>query len=292
MSIHSPAAISSSFRHRIQEISLPPIPSAQAIKLELHVDDKPVHVLPSIDSSHLLRWNMQMFPCDVHLESRVTIKIVEKHRWSTKRIRIAGYQISATAGQTTMDLSTSIAATRPPVLRSSPKPSTNNDPVVVTLTFPTGHQIESEYALAYIKAKVMIENEKGPLGGLGNAPTVFKAILGFGIVVAELNPAAKVVVSLCTKAWEHLEEFQRLHDDMQRLINGLTRIIPFLDFVKEHSKESLLEGTISALLDFIEDVSSFVIVYLSNTPTGAVSILATCRTTCAQFDRWKDVRAN
>lgn len=67
----------------------------------------------------------------------------------------------------------------------------------------------------------MLETEGGPLEKLGNARTVLKTILDLGGVVAEasvclflrraptkqrysaqLHPSAKLVVALCTKAWE------------------------------------------------------------------------------------------
>lgn len=46
---------------------------------------------------------------------------------------------------------------------------------------------------------------------------------------------------------------------MQRLMDGLKRMLPFLDLVKDYSKESLLGETISALLNLLEDTSNFII---------------------------------
>jgi O-antigen/teichoic acid export membrane protein len=55
---------------------------------------------------------------------------------------------------------------------------------------------------------------------------------------------------------------------MQKLIDGLDRILPFLDSVKQHSRETRLRGTISALLNLIEDTSNFIVGYMSDTVVG------------------------
>ncbi|KAF8602950.1 WD40 repeat-like protein [Ceratobasidium sp. AG-I] len=72
------------------------------------------------------------------------------------------------------------------------------------------------------------------------------------------------VVEVCAMAWEHLEKLQQLHDDLRKLLGGLDRMVPFIDFVKEHAKNSLLGNTINALLNLIEDASNFMIEYLSD----------------------------
>jgi hypothetical protein len=55
---------------------------------------------------------------------------------------------------------------------------------------------------------------------------------------------------------------------MQKLIDGLNRILPFLDSIKPHSKETRLRETISALLNLIEDTSNFIVGYMSDTTVG------------------------
>lgn len=65
-----------------------------------------------------------------------------------------------------------------------------------------------------------------------------------------------------------LEKAQGEYDNLKRLIGGLDQMLPFVELVRDRAKESVLKDTILALLYLVEDVSNFVINYLSDTNTG------------------------
>lgn len=66
-----------------------------------------------------------------------------------------------------------------------------------------------------------------------------------------------------------LEKAQREYDSLKRLISGLDRVLPFIESVQGRVKENVLKDTVLALLDLMEDVSNFVINYLSHANAGA-----------------------
>ncbi|KAF8598856.1 hypothetical protein BDV93DRAFT_320881 [Ceratobasidium sp. AG-I] len=80
--------------------------------------------------------------------------------------------------------------------------SSLNQSMDLTVTFPGLEEIARGYSSALAKASSMTKGSNGPLDKIGNARVVLKTLLGFGMAVAELHPIAKVVVGLCTKAWE------------------------------------------------------------------------------------------
>lgn len=55
---------------------------------------------------------------------------------------------------------------------------------------------------------------------------------------------------------------------MRKLLDGLEKMLPFIDFLKEHATNNLLTNTITALLNLIEDSSNFMIGYLSKGAAG------------------------
>ena len=73
---------------------------------------------------------------------------------------------------------------------------------------------------------------------------------------------------LTTMEYQRLERLQQLHDDLRRLLEGLERMLPFVDYVKDHAQNNLLGDTITALLNLIEDSSHFMLGYFSNSATG------------------------
>jgi hypothetical protein len=164
----------SSFRHRIQgtcnlvyktdrsithypsEITLHPTPSTRPIELELSADDITIHVLPTIEPGQLLQWDMRLLPwlvvclsrlcqvyrisrcSDVHLNSRITLKITKKNRISSDRVRLADYLISDVADQTSITINANTQASRSLSFVSTAKrsrTSSQNDSVTVTLKF-------------------------------------------------------------------------------------------------------------------------------------------------------------
>ncbi|KAF8596010.1 hypothetical protein BDV93DRAFT_514512 [Ceratobasidium sp. AG-I] len=84
----------------------------------------------------------------------------------------------------------------------------------------------------------------------------------------QLHPIAKLVVGLFTKAWEYLEKNQKQHEDLERLLDGLTQMQPFIDSIKDRAKEPALEHVILALLLLIEDTSNYIINSMYQTNAG------------------------
>lgn len=75
----------------------------------------------------------------------------------------------------------------------------------------------------------------------------------------------RIVVFLGLK---YLEKSQGQYDSLKRLIGGLDQMLPFVESVRGRAKEKVLIDIILMLLYLIEDVSIFVINYLSDTNTG------------------------
>ncbi|KEP45895.1 putative vegetative incompatibility protein HET-E-1 [Rhizoctonia solani 123E] len=84
-------------------------------------------------------------------------------------------------------------------------------------------------------------------------------MLEFGSAVAELNPIAKTVLAVCTRAWERLEEQQKSSEDLDDLATGLAGMVPLVDEVKKYAQLESLRQTIEEFLRMIEDVSIFVL---------------------------------
>ncbi|KAF8598901.1 hypothetical protein BDV93DRAFT_321708 [Ceratobasidium sp. AG-I] len=177
------------------------------------------------------------------------------------------YSISESTDQTSITRAGVSFPKRSSAFWFASRSSTSNIPeksITVTIKFQDAEQAEHDYLAALTRAKVMIETGNGPLDRMGNARAVLKTILDFGGVVAELHPTAKLVVGLCTKAWEHLEKLQGQHDSLEKLIGGLAQLRPFIESVKSRAKD-VLKDTIVALLYLIEDASNFIINYVSRT---------------------------
>ncbi|KAF8593483.1 hypothetical protein BDV93DRAFT_566494 [Ceratobasidium sp. AG-I] len=94
MSSHSTGNRSSDFRHRIREITLRPDTSKRPVSLEIQVNDKAVHKLPTIEPGQLLHWDTQTYPCDTHAGARVKLKFTEKHRLSSDQDVFVEYIVS------------------------------------------------------------------------------------------------------------------------------------------------------------------------------------------------------
>ncbi|KAF8593484.1 hypothetical protein BDV93DRAFT_612218, partial [Ceratobasidium sp. AG-I] len=150
-----------------------------------------------------------------------------------------------------------------PTKKSATSGSSNSLEAIVI--FPNMDLIATDYSSVLNKASEMTKDKGGPLDKMGNARVVLKTLLGFGKVVAELHPTAKLVVGLCATAWEYLEKAQGDYDSLKRLIDGLEQMLPFIESVQGQAKEDGLKQAILALLHMIEDVSNFVINYLSGT---------------------------
>ncbi|QRV99392.1 WD40 repeat protein [Ceratobasidium sp. AG-Ba] len=259
-------------RHRIREINLHPTPSSRPVELEVLIDDKLIYVLPTVESGQPLHWDMRLLPCDVFPNSRVTLRFTKKNRISSDRLSLAEYIVSDVDGQSSVTIDVSTQFSRPP-LSLTPhtklaRESDRKDPPSVTLKFWDRREIEGAYIAALTRSKLALDVQQGSLEGLGKASLVLEKVIGLGEALAELNPSAKIVTILFTAAWEHIEEIQRNHQDIQKLVNGLGRIMPFLESVREHSKEARLQGTVTSLLNLIEDVSNFITGYMTHSVVG------------------------
>ncbi|CAE6529802.1 unnamed protein product, partial [Rhizoctonia solani] len=94
---------------------------------------------------------------------------------------------------------------------------------------------------------------------LKNTQRIFKSMLEFGSAVAELNPIAKTVLAVCTRAWERLEEQQKSGEELDDLARGLAGMVPLVDEVKKYAQLESLRQIIEEFLRMIEDVSIFVL---------------------------------
>ncbi|KAF8605751.1 hypothetical protein BDV93DRAFT_543347, partial [Ceratobasidium sp. AG-I] len=277
-------------RHRIQgmhEITIQPTTSERQTKLEVLVDGRSVHKLSTIKPNQVLRWDMQTYPCDVHAGSTIGLRFIEKHQLSPDREVLVEYTFSDTINQTTITKHPGAFPSGLSALKlSSKRPNTASTakPPTVTVNLLDLSQVASNYSAALLRATNMVEETNGPLDRLGNSREVLKTILGFGAVVAELHPTAKLVIGLCTKAWElrpltahttsqpiqYLEKLQKQHEDLQRLIDGLTQMQPFIDSIKHRTKEAALEHVIHSLLLLIEDTCNFIVNSMHQTSAGRV----------------------
>ncbi|KAG9123460.1 hypothetical protein FRC07_014911 [Ceratobasidium sp. 392] len=155
--------------------------------------------------------------------------------------------------------------------RSSTKPTqdtSQKDVFAITLTFWNTREVEDAYIAALARSRISLESEKGPLERIGQARPVLEGIIDFAEAVADMNPSAKIVTALFVKAWEHVETIQQNYDSMLRLVDGLSRMLPFLSSVRNYTSGSHLNETTTDLLNLIEDTGNFIIGYMSDTAAG------------------------
>ncbi|KAF8600462.1 hypothetical protein BDV93DRAFT_476370, partial [Ceratobasidium sp. AG-I] len=238
-------------RHRIQEITLKPEISKRPVVLEIHVDGRKKHTLAELGPGQPLRWDMRLFPCDVHSNSNILVKIIERRYMSPDQVRFLNYHVSNSATSTPIERITEVSSRR------------GTKQIIAVVRFPDPNEVEAAYAVALSKAETMIGRRTGPLEILGDARVVLEAILGFSRAIAELNPAAKSVFAVCAIAWEYLVAAQQRHEALQRLIDDLVQLCPVLETAREHAKE-YTQQAISDLLNLIEDASNLIVNCLSD----------------------------
>ncbi|KAF8598093.1 hypothetical protein BDV93DRAFT_354015 [Ceratobasidium sp. AG-I] len=235
----------SSVRHRIQ-------------------DNAPLYELPEVAPGSPLLWNLESHPCDVQPDSKIKLKIIEKHFPSPRnRIGYLEYLVSDVIDKPAIHLQVDNPASQLMGFSSTAKRWDHGEPFAVSLTFPDCDRVDNAYLVALDKADAIMSSKIGPLEGLGKFRDLFKTLIDVGQLVAEMNSSAKLVVGVCSMVWEHLEKLQRLHDDLRKLLKGLENIIQIVEFVKEYATNSLLGDTITALLRLIEDSSNFMLGYFS-----------------------------
>ncbi|KAF8605748.1 hypothetical protein BDV93DRAFT_506822 [Ceratobasidium sp. AG-I] len=260
-------------RHRIQEITVQPATSERATRLKLFVDGRNVHELSTIKPGQTLRWDMQTFPCDVHSGSVIGLKLIEKHYMSPDREVLVEYAVSETVNQTSIIKDAGVFPSGLSTLglvSRRPKTARTTKSLAVAVKFTNLSQIESNHSATFIEAAKMAGEAQGPLDKLGNYRGVLKTILSFGAAVAELYPTARLVIGVFTTAWEYLEKLQEQHEDLQRLIDGLTQMQPFINSVRDRAKEAALDRVVLGLLQLIEDTSNYIINSMNQTNAGRI----------------------
>ncbi|KAF8598415.1 hypothetical protein BDV93DRAFT_547424 [Ceratobasidium sp. AG-I] len=169
-------------RHRIAGIEIAPSPSNRRISANLLVDNKIVCSLPWIEEGAPLRWT-RLIVCDAFPGSEIVLDVCEEHTLRDKRFRSDAYLISSAQQQS--KVSSKIAKT----------------PWTATFELMTPDKVEQSFAEGLQKLSEM-EQAPSVLDKLGKARPVFKTMLEFGSVVAELHPTAKIVFAVCEKAWK------------------------------------------------------------------------------------------
>ncbi|KAG9081023.1 WD repeat-containing protein 38, partial [Ceratobasidium sp. 392] len=140
-----------------------------------------------------------------------------------------------------------------------------------------------------------MKEKPGPVEKAGRVGDAFKAILGLGSMMADLDPtgSAKIVMLACTKAWEHLEQQEQEDVDMTELVQRISRMVPSAESVQDLADESLKE-TVMDMLNLAEDLSLFV---LNSRPRSSYERLRRVaissdrgERTGAYISRFKDLR--
>ncbi|KAG8695958.1 POC1 centriolar protein A, partial [Ceratobasidium sp. 395] len=125
---------------------------------------------------------------------------------------------------------------------------------------------------AYLEALRKVEQmEKRPglLERAGKVGRAFKTLLDLGSLMADLDPTggAKAAFSVCTKAWEHLEQQESQDAELSELVKRMARTIPSIKSLQDKANGDLKE-TLMDMLNLIEDVSVFILSTRSRSPFG------------------------
>ncbi|KAG8713891.1 hypothetical protein FRC08_012674 [Ceratobasidium sp. 394] len=232
------------FRHRLREIKLEPSKSTHGVTVEIQVDGASVHKLSEIKKGQMLHWTNQCLPCDVHEDSKITIQVTEVHTFSD-HVGRASYQVSQAAGQDTLSI------------------VCDNELFKVNLTFLGQEAAERAYSEAFVKVQQMEENPS-LLEKAGKVGDAFKVLLTLGSTMADLDPTggANIVFSVCTMAWEHLENQDKQNEQLGELVENIASMIPSVESIKDLA-DTNLKQTVMGMLNLIEDVSVFILSYNS-----------------------------
>ncbi|KAG9091479.1 hypothetical protein FRC06_000549, partial [Ceratobasidium sp. 370] len=134
---------------------------------------------------------------------------------------------------------------------------------IVQMKFLDEEAVKRAFAGAVEKVRQM-EKKPGVLEKAGRVGNAFKALLTLGSAMVDLDPtgSAKIVFSVCAKAWEHLEQQERQDAYLNELVHNLARTVPSVDSVKNVADGNLRE-TVMDMLNLIEDVSLFILNFRS-----------------------------
>ncbi|KAG9123518.1 hypothetical protein FRC07_014837 [Ceratobasidium sp. 392] len=229
-------------RHRFQEITLVPDKSTYEIFIEIYIDGHKTHKLPPMKKGQLLRWTDLCLPCDVSENSLITLQITEVQHFKPRdRVGRAEYQFAQSTGTNTISI------------------QSDNEVFNVQMKFLDMKAAALAYSEASRKVQHMEKKLESPekAGGIGNA---FKLLLTLGEMMVDLDPTggAKTVFTICTRAWEHLEQQEKQDVEMNNLVNSLARMTPSIESVKVLANDNLRETALD-MLNLIEDVSLFIL---------------------------------
>ncbi|KAF8593982.1 hypothetical protein BDV93DRAFT_189397 [Ceratobasidium sp. AG-I] len=98
MASQTPGGQSKKLRHRITIIKLQPSTSSYDISLKILVDGQEPRRLPAILRGSSLSWESALSR-DVESNSRVEIRVYEKHRLGLKRVGTLEYTVSTVVNQ-------------------------------------------------------------------------------------------------------------------------------------------------------------------------------------------------
>ncbi|KAL5641644.1 hypothetical protein ACGC1H_001950 [Rhizoctonia solani] len=223
-------------RLRISEIRLQPSISERAIKVKIFVDGVFIKELPSIERGQPLKWS----DLNIIQTSRLELALYERQYRKHSQYDSDSCLVSELEG------------------------------IVTKMLKIQGTQYSAELTiLDQTQAEELFAKSREKLGKIGqtggandkfkNTQRMFKSMLEFGSAVAELNPIAKTVLAVCTRAWERLEEQQKSGEELDDLARGLAGMVPLVDEVKKYAQLESLRQNLEEFLRMIEDVSIFVL---------------------------------
>ncbi|CAE6457456.1 unnamed protein product, partial [Rhizoctonia solani] len=226
-------------RLRISEITLQPSISERAIKAKLFVDGVLIKELPTIEKGHPLKWS-SLNIIDASQTSRLELGLYERQYRKHSRYDSDSCLVSELEGAVAKVLK--IQGTQ----------------YSAKLTILDQRQAEELFVKSRKKLAEM-EQTSSANQQFKNTQRIFKSMLEFGSAVAELNPIAKTVLAVCTRAWERLEEQQKSGEELDDLARGLAGMVPLVDEVKKYAQLESLRQMFEEFLHMIEDVSIFVL---------------------------------
>ncbi|KAG8792413.1 hypothetical protein FRC12_006186 [Ceratobasidium sp. 428] len=229
------------FRRRLKEIRLEPDRSPYEITVGLRIDGVKIHKLPRTKKGQQLHWDQLCLPCDVSEQSTIIIKITEVHSFWTDRIGRAPCHAAQLLNQDEVSI------------------GCENNMFKIQMRFFGEEEAKQAYLEAFKKVEQMQKQPGLPerSGGVGRA---FEPLLDLGSLMTRVDPTggAEVVFSVCTKAWECLEQPGNQDVELSELVKRLARMIPSVQLVEGIAGTNLKE-TLRDMLNLIEDVCLFIL---------------------------------
>ncbi|KAG8722371.1 hypothetical protein FRC09_006346 [Ceratobasidium sp. 395] len=212
-------------------------------------------------------------PSDVSEHSTITLQITEMHSLRTRnRVETAACYLSQLANQdeVSIGMNAELVFFAISNLMTWVAAGCDNNMFKTQMSFLGTEEAKRAYLEAFQKAERM-ENQPGLLEKAGKVGSAFKTLLDLGNLMAKasLDPtgSAEIVFSVCTKAWEHLEQQEKQDTELHELVKRVARTIPSAESVKDLADDNLKE-TVTDMLNLAEDMSLFI---LNTRPQGSFS---------------------